>query len=102
MLVRTPASNYSNMKFNIMTFCALLSTLFRSKCDHFKEILKVLQVLKSHGAYAMRTAYMTEVCWQILWAILHEGPHFFKQAADHSFHFLMTGGLPSVFAQYSQ
>ncbi len=77
MLVRPLASTYSDMKSNIALFCALLWDLFGNECNYYKELVKVLQVLDSLGAYATRSAYTPEICRRILWAVLHEGRQLF-------------------------
>ncbi len=78
MPVRPPASTYSDMKLNIALFYSLLWALFDDECNYYKEVMKVLQVLDSRGAYATRSAYTPEICRRILWAVvLHEGWQFF-------------------------
>ncbi len=77
--VRVPALTYQDVKFNITMFCAFLWTLFGDKCDYYKEVLKVLQVLESADVYAMRELYSMEVCRHIIWTILHEGHRFFDK-----------------------
>ncbi len=77
--VRVPALTYHNVKLNIAMFYAFLWTLFGEECDYYKEVLKVLQVLESANIYTMRESYSTEVCRCIIWAILHEGLHFFHK-----------------------
>ncbi len=78
-MVRAIALTYQDAKLNIATFCAFLWTLFGDKCDYYKELLKVLRVLESADVYAMRESYTTEVCRRIIWAVLHEGHHFFDK-----------------------
>jgi hypothetical protein len=70
---------YSDMILIITLFCALLWALFGDECDYYKEVMKVLQVLNSWGAYATRSAYTPEICRRILWAVLHEGRQFFNK-----------------------
>jgi hypothetical protein len=77
--VHVPASTYHDVKLNIVRFCAFLWTLFGDKCDYYKEVLKVLQVLESADVYAIRELYSREVCRHIIWAILHEGHRFFDK-----------------------
>jgi hypothetical protein len=56
-----------------------VDSLLGGECEYYKEVLKVLQVLESADVYAMRESYSTEVCRCIIWAVLHEGRHFFDK-----------------------
>jgi hypothetical protein len=79
MPVRPPALMYSDMKLNIASFCALLWALFGNEGNYYREVMKVLQVLDSRGGYAMRSAYMPEICRHILWVVLHEERQFLNK-----------------------
>ncbi len=79
MPIQPPVWMYSDMKLNIALFCSLLWALFGDECNYYMEIMKVLQVLDSWGAYATRSAYTPEIYWGILWAVLHEGRQFFDK-----------------------
>ena len=39
------APDYMQLKLNIRTFCALLFTLFGEKCDYYRELVKIHNIL---------------------------------------------------------
>lgn len=73
----SPAPDYMQLKLNIGTFCALLWALFGDKCDYYKELVKLHQILDREECFTIRDAYTREICARITWAIIDDGRSFF-------------------------
>ena len=73
----SPASDYMQLKLNIGTFCALLFALFGEKCDYYRELFKLHNILDRKECFTIRDAYTKEVCARITWAIIDDGRSFF-------------------------
>ncbi len=75
---RAPASNYFELKLNITTYCALLHTLFGSKCGYYVALMRIRNCLDTPGVYNIRQAYTPDICYRISWAIIDNGRSFFS------------------------
>jgi hypothetical protein len=72
-----PAPDYMQLKLNVGTFCALLFALFGEKCDYYRELVKIHNILDREECFTIRDAYTKEICARITWAIIDDGRSFF-------------------------
>ncbi len=61
-----PPHEFSKLRSNISTYCALLFTLFREGCDLYRSMLQVLQVLSHLFCMQNKQAYTPEVIRRII------------------------------------
>ena len=76
--VCTTAHDYMELRSNIATFCALLFTLFGDRCDLYRSMLEILQILSHPFCGQNKLAYTPEVCRRITWAIIVDTRSFFN------------------------
>jgi hypothetical protein len=55
--VSTPAHDYGELCSNILTFCALLFTLFGEGCDLYRSMFEILQILSHSFSGQNKLAY---------------------------------------------
>ena len=72
-----PPHEFSKLRSNISTYCALLFTLFGEGCDLYRSMLQVLQVLSHPFCMQNKQAYTLEVVRRIIWAIIGDTRSFF-------------------------
>jgi hypothetical protein len=75
----SPAPDYMQLKRNIGTFCALLFALFGEKCDYYRALVKIHNILDREECFTIRDAYTKKICARITWAIIDDGSSFFGQ-----------------------
>jgi hypothetical protein len=73
----SPAPDYMQLKLNIRTFCALLFALFGEKCNYYRELFKLHNILDRKECFTIRDTYTKEVYARITWAIIEDGRSFF-------------------------
>jgi hypothetical protein len=78
---KTPPSplpdNYFKLCLSVNTFCALVWTLFRDKCDYYKGLLKVCNTLDQQEVHIISDSFTANMCCRIMWEILSNGRFFF-------------------------
>ena len=60
---RPPVGNFSCLKLNITTYCALLHTLFGDKCNYYDALMHIHACLNNAGAYNIRESYTADICY---------------------------------------
>ena len=74
-----PPSTYWELKITLATFCALLFTLFRGKCDYYRGAWKLYRALTQANTKKKRRLFTAQLCREIVWAIIDNGRAFFNQ-----------------------
>jgi hypothetical protein len=73
----SPAANdFSELRTNIATFCALLFCLFGDGCDLYQSMLDICGILNNAFCSQNKAAYTQEVCRRIMWAIIVDTRQF--------------------------
>ncbi len=72
-----PAHNFVELWSNIVTFCALLFTLFGEGCDLYRSMCQILQILSHPFCMQNKQAYSPELCCRNTWAIIVDTRSFF-------------------------
>jgi hypothetical protein len=78
MVARQWASNYWDLKQNIVTYMALHCVLFGDRCDYFININNIHAVMDLPQVQQLRHKFSTEICRWISWAIIDNGQLFFN------------------------
>jgi hypothetical protein len=74
------------MRSSVSTFYALLFTLFGDKCDLYRSMFEVLQMIVHPFCAQTTAAFTPEVCRRITWAIIIDTCSYFdniKLANDY-------------------
>ncbi len=72
-----PPHEFGELRSDILTYCALLFTLFGEGCDLYWSILQVPQVLSHPFCMQNKQVYTLEVVRLIIWAIIVDTQLFF-------------------------
>ena len=76
---RPAPDNYNELLRCIGTYCALLHTLFGTRCQFFKHCFGVWTALDSDHVADRRQFFTPLFCRQISWAIIEDGRSYFSQ-----------------------
>lgn len=77
--MRAPADNFHDLRLNIGMFAGLLEVLYGEKCDFFRRVFDVYQVMTHPAVSAMKGKFTPLLCRQITWAIHDNKSSFFHQ-----------------------
>lgn len=71
--------DYNSLTKCIGTYCALLHTLFGSKCQFWIHCMALLGVLNSDVVSEKQHAFTPLFCRQVIWAIVEDGRAYFSK-----------------------
>ena len=74
----TCPEDYNELLRCLGTFCALLHSLFGSRCSFFNQCAKLLRTLDSEYVYDRRRFFTPLFCRQLVWAMVEEGREYFS------------------------
>ena len=69
---------YDELHRCLGTFCALLHTLFGSRCMFLKQCFVLLRTMESDRVSDRRENFTPLFCRQVIWAILEDGRDYFS------------------------
>ena len=71
--------NFSCLKLNMTTYCALLLMLFGDKCNYYQSVMRICSYLNNAGAYNIWDSYTADIYYRISWDIINDRRVFFSQ-----------------------
>ena len=80
----TCPDDYNELLRCLGTFCALLHTLFGSRCGFFVHCTRLLHSLDSEYVYDRRRFFTATFCRQLVWAMVEEGREYFSHRLSPS------------------
>ena len=78
MVARQPASNYWDLKQNIVIYMAFLWVLFGDRHDYFTNINKIHPIMDLPKMQELCQKFSAEICRWVSWAIIDNGRLFFN------------------------
>jgi hypothetical protein len=78
------------------TYAALLFVLFTEKCDHYKKVEQIIEIMREHQGAT--TKYTVHRCRLITWIIIVDSRHFFSKRVTKD---EMAQGLPGPTSRLS-
>ncbi len=69
--------DYNALMKCLGTFCALLHTLFGSRCMLYQHCMQLLAVMNSDWVSERQHAFTPMFYWQVIWAIFEDGRAYF-------------------------
>ncbi len=70
--------DYHSLTKCIGTYCALLHTLFGSRCKFYEHCMSILKVMTSKRVAERQQAFTPLFCRQVVWAIIEDGRAYFS------------------------
>ena len=92
-----PAEDYNELKLNLGTFCALLWTLFGSRCDYYKKCFLLWTALDDDTVFANRRYFSPLLCRQMTWAVIEDGRRYFSKVMTERHFAVLEEGDDIIF-----
>ena len=88
--------NYDELMRCLGTYCALLHTLFGSKCLFYRNCYKLWATMNSDFVYGKRDKFVAITCRRIVWALIEEARLYFSHrlSVDDFLNAVMPEDIP--------